>query len=52
MQGDQTIAGGQIDAGLPLGGADLVFDTVWRLDGGYAHDKELLFLLFCSREPV
>jgi hypothetical protein len=44
MQGDQAITGRQIDAGLPLGGTDLVFDTVGRLDGGYAHGKELLFL--------
>ncbi|MOA68617.1 hypothetical protein D3C78_1963270 [compost metagenome] len=52
MHGDQTVTGSQIDAGLPFCGADLIFDTVGRLDGGYAHGKEVLLLLFCSREPV
>jgi hypothetical protein len=52
MPSHQTVTGRQIDAGLPLGGTDLVFDTVEGLDGGYAHGKELLFLLFCSRRTV
>ncbi|MNP70319.1 hypothetical protein D3C76_1665380 [compost metagenome] len=38
MQGHQAVTGSEVNAGLPFGGTDLVFDTVWRLDGGYAHD--------------
>ncbi|MNI02473.1 hypothetical protein D3C73_553500 [compost metagenome] len=37
MLGHQAITGGEVDAGLPFGGADQVFDTLGRLDGGYAH---------------
>jgi hypothetical protein len=30
MHRHQAIAGCQVDAGLPLGGADLIFDILWR----------------------
>ncbi|MNW10263.1 hypothetical protein D3C71_2074430 [compost metagenome] len=46
MLGDQAVAGSEVDAGLPFGSADLVFDVGGGLDGGYAHDKEPRFLLW------
>jgi hypothetical protein len=45
MGGDQTITSGEIDPGLPLCGADLVFDIKGRLDGGYAHCMHLCVLI-------
>ncbi|MNZ44490.1 hypothetical protein D3C78_621220 [compost metagenome] len=40
MLGDQAITGCQVDAGLPFGSTDLVFDTGWRLEGSDGHGKK------------
>jgi hypothetical protein len=40
MLGIQSAAGSEVDAGLPFGGIDPVFETVWRLGEGYVHGEE------------
>ncbi|MNG22577.1 hypothetical protein D3C84_1070750 [compost metagenome] len=58
MGGDQTIAGRQIDSGLPLGGTDLTFDTLGQLYGGNIHSMTssvvIVVLSLCqsSQPPI
>ncbi|MNJ64085.1 hypothetical protein D3C77_600250 [compost metagenome] len=44
MQGDQPVAGGQVDAGLPFGGGYLVLEVERREGLGGGHGETSLLL--------